>query len=211
MLIVTLVCAVCVGVAVLFHYQLDADARRMDRAWLDRQRIALERGTADGMEFYCTLDTDNLLARLQGAPNVRWLHFQTQDLTAEGIGRIRSFPDLRDLKLYCCRKIDDKALETLAGHERIERLELTNLRVTGARLNVLRELPNLAHVRLSYDTIHSPELTDVSLGELIPCAKVKELELQGEWANEAEIATFKQARPDCEVRSAPLYRSPDAK
>lgn len=190
----------------VFDDNIDAAAYRGELARLQATRTSLDHGAKDGVEFYDARGTAELLKYIQGAPNVRWLRFTVSDLNTDAMTIVRSFPELRELTLRRCQRLDDATLTILAGHEAIENLELTQTRVTATGLSALQTLPNLRKLRLGYDTIHGTKLGDVNLNPLIPCSKLNELELQGEWANDAEIAAFKKARPDCEVRSAPLAK-----
>lgn len=178
------------------HYPTDAQRD----AWIDEQRARLEAGDND-VFLYNSVNTDVLLDRISGMPQVERLGFEgTADLSETGLRLLKTFPNLRHLSFRGEPAVSDATFRHICECTQLQSLSLYCTKVTGPGLKSIGKLANLRTLEMQpWD--NAPKVSDEHLLFVGELKSLERLELHG-WASDTAVAELKERLPDCEVRNA---------
>jgi hypothetical protein len=166
-------------------------------AWIAEHRQRLENGDRD-LHLYSTVNTNVLLSRLSGMPEVEKIAFEsTIDLDSEGLKHLKAFPNLRSLSFYCERSVNDSTFQYICDCPELERLSLTFTGLTGTGLASITQLASLEYLNVEPgdDAVQCPDEYIMMIAEL---PAIKKVHLHG-WSSDKAIAELVRRLPDCEV------------
>lgn len=134
------------------------------------------------------------------------LGFELADLSNEGLRHVAELPNLQELMLYGgYRRIGDSGLELLRNHQTLRKLELVNIDVTDAGLDVLMSMPMLIELELYRETRLDATLTDSAVEHLRKLHQLERLTIAGGWMSESALAKLRDALPNCKIDTAHQY------
>ena len=116
--------------------------------------------------FIMAVNTDALLARLQGMTTIEQLTLQHSRISQSGIETIRCFPHLKSLCLPVGSATNDD-LQAIANHPSIETLVLSRIDVDARLTPILQSLPRLRSVTIE-DPASGAEELEESLRQALP-------------------------------------------
>ena len=119
-----------------------AEIQRRD-AWI-ADTIAKLRSGNSSVFFYSTIDTNVMLERIAGMPEVHEITFEgTIDLSNDGLSRLPSFPNLRELDFRGEAALSDESIHVLTGCQNLESLGIKSSNVTDTGLASVAAIPKL--------------------------------------------------------------------
>jgi len=176
----------------------DEQSRR--NQWVSEQKEALRSGKQSSVYFYCSSNTDELIAEFSKMPEIERLTFELTDLTDAGVRPIANLPNLADLTLYGGRpRVGDTGLQTLAGKQSIMTLKLINIDVTEDGLRLLASFPALTDLTLHRDGFREIMWTDTALQHIRQLGNLTRLKICGGWMSDTALEELRKDLPKCEI------------
>ena len=170
------------------------------KLWIAEQTRALRTGQQTSLYFYCTSNTDEMIAEFARMGEIKSLTFELTDLSDDGVRSIVQMPNLAELTLYGgCPRVGDTGLKALAGKQTITTLKLINIDVTNEGLRVLASFPALADLTLYSDRFRQTRWTDAAAQELPLLRKLTTLNIGGRWLSDSALEKLRSDMPDCEI------------
>ena len=171
--------------------------------WITEQKGLLTTGKQNHLYFYDTSSTDDLIAEFSGMSEIENLGFELADLSNEGFRHVAELPNLQELMLYGgYRRIGDSGLELLRNHQTLRKLELVNIDVTDAGLDVLMSMPMLIELELYRETRLDATLTDSAVEHLRKLHQLERLTIAGGWMSESALTELRESLPNCKIETA---------
>jgi hypothetical protein len=153
----------------------------------------------ESLGVYDSGSAESLFERIQGMESLHRVELRSLPLSDEGMRRVAGLPHLRELTLYEVPGLSDEGLSYVLGNSALERLSLTNTKVGGRGLAVLRELPRLRSLVLDDDRPVG------SLSEGVEHLKhlhgLRSLILGGSWGSHTMVQELRRALPNCTVQT----------
>jgi hypothetical protein len=148
---------------------------------------------ASAVELRClylndTAVTDAGISHLKGLTHLRELHLSGTQTTGSGLSHISGLTELESLGLNST-KVDDEGLRHLAGLQRLENLYLNNTPVTNEGMKHLRGLPILDTLLLN-----GTGIDDGALAHLTECPSLRRLQVSRTKVTQEAIELFKRGR-----------------
>ena len=186
----------------VFAIYMDEQNRGIEAKWnqqhLDDQIADVKAGRMKSITLYCSSGTDGLLAQLSKVPQIEGVVFNLTDVSDDGMKSLEALNNLKYLRLYGAN-VSDQGFLSMKGATTLEHLELVNTRITDKSLPLLKKMPNLSFLALSYEARLGNTFTEAGLENLKSLTKLKKLYLCGGWASEAAIKELQKALPDCTI------------
>ena len=181
----------------------DASQIEAQNRFFAEQKSLLTSGGQNGVYFYSTFNTDELVAQFAGMPEIEYLVFELTDISNAGFQHVADLPNLKKLVLYGGRT--HHGLELLRGHQSLEKLELINIDVTDRGLAVLKTLPRLVELYVYRNSSRQKFLSDAAKEQLRELSGLRKLTISGGWMSESAVDELKTDLPNCEIKTETSY------
>jgi len=132
--------------------------------------------------------TDAGISHLKGLTRLRELHLNGTEATESALVHIRALTELESLGLKGT-KVDDEGLRHLAGLQRLKNLYLDNTLITSEGIGHLKGLPSLDTLLLN-----GTGIDDRALSHLKECPSLRRVQVWGTKVTEEGIEVFKRAK-----------------
>jgi hypothetical protein len=139
--------------------------------------------------------TDAGISHLKGLTRLRELYLSGTQATGSGLAHIRALTELESLGLSST-KVDDEGLRHLTGLQRLENLYLDNTPITSEGIGHLKGLPSLDTLLLN-DT----GIDDRALAHLSECPSLRRVQVRRTKVTQEGIEVFKRGRGNVLVES----------
>ncbi len=169
---------------------------QLTEKWIQGEIESLTSGQRSWIYFYSTRNTDVLVKRLAGMPEVRTLTFETTDLTDTGVESIASLPNLEKLTILG-GAVGDNGLKRLTQVDSLKTLHLINLDLTDDGLAALPSLTNLEALTVYYYNSSNTKLTDAAIRHLMELRQLKKLNVGRGWLSLKARQDLKTLLKDC--------------
>ena len=178
-----------------------AKQARID-SWIREQKESLVSGAQNHLYFYSKPNTDDLIAEFSGMPEIENLGFEMTNLSNKGFRHVAGLPNLQELMLYGFNRVDDSGFEMLQNHQALRKLELINVGVTDAALEMLPSLPMLTELELYRESRLDATLTDSAAEHLRKLHQLERLTIAGGWMSESALTELRESLPNCKIETA---------
>lgn len=170
----------------------------------DTKTELLKLSNLQHLEEFLTVEdlTDADLQALGKIPTLKRVHLQGDRFSDQGLQYLSSLEQLELLTLDACPQITDEGVKHLAGLNQLQDLTLNQTQVTEQSLSVLKNLPNLKHVRF-YRC--NTRWTQASINDAREFKQITSINLVN-FGDEITEETLKTEFPGCKVSgSAVLF------
>ena len=173
-------------------------ANELEQKWIDGEVNRLASGQSSHVHFYATSNSDLLVNRLAGMPEIRSLTFWTTDLSDNGLSIIAKLPRLEKLTVNG-GNVGDSGLALLSQNQTLRMLHLVNLNLSNDGLVVLQSIQKLDYLTVYCGQRSECKLTDIAGHRLNNLKQLKKLNVGGGWLSSSAITELKIALPNCEI------------
>ena len=169
---------------------------QLTEEWIQGEIKSLTSGQRSWTYFYSTRNTDVLVKRLAGMPEVQSLSFETTDLTDTGVESIASLPNLEKLTVLD-GAVGDNGLKRLSQVDSLKTLHLINLDLTDDGLAALQSLTNLETLTVYCYNSSKTKLTDAAIRHLMELRQLKKLNVGRGWLSLKARSELRTVLKDC--------------
>lgn len=188
-----------------FRHAIENEGRRQEQyileqndEWIKGEIEKLTSGQSSGVYFYSTTNSDSLVNRLSGMPEIRRLTFETTDLTDDGVKIIATLPNLDKLTIHG-GATTDAGLTSLSHIPTLRTLHLVNLKLTDQGLATLLALRDLEYLTIYCGENSKSKLSNAAVQNLRQLKQLKKLNVGGGWLPATAIDELKVLLPNCEI------------
>jgi hypothetical protein len=192
------ICALLCLVAALSNSCQQPTAEETKNRFFIEDVARVRRGSQNYVDTYSTINTDKLLASIEGLKGLKRLVLWHNDVTDAGMDQLSKFPDLDKLEIYDV-DITEAGISKLSKCPNLKALYYSPHGANHAGVAAVLELPHLQKLVLFSD--FDDEELSLVLTQLEQATNLKELTLVGGAAySEERVAPLREKLPNCEIK-----------